>query len=74
MTLAPPTVAASRDLKRIESDLRNERKYGFYGAMLGAVVGLAISSERVPRKTERLVHNLLLGASLGALVFGYISS
>ncbi len=60
--------------KRIEADLRNARKYGFYGAILGAILGLAISGDRIPRKMERAVHNILLGAGLGALIFGYVSS
>ena len=60
--------------RRIETDLGNARKYGFYGAILGAVIGLAISGDRIPRKTERAVHNILLGAGLGALIFGYVSS
>ena len=60
--------------KRIEADLRSARKYGFYGAVFGAVLGLAISGDRIPRKAERTVHNILLGASLGALILGYVSS
>lgn len=78
--LAPPRVGTINEEKllasteRIEADLRNVRKYGFFGALAGAVIGLAISGDRIPHKAERTVHNVLLGASMGALVVGYLSS
>ena len=59
---------------RIEGDLRDARTYGFYGAIIGSLIGLAISGDRISRKTERTVHNILLGASMGALILGYVSS
>ena len=59
---------------RIERDVLAVARYGVYGAIGGAVFGLIISSERVSLKLERTAHNVLLGASLGALITGFLAS
>ncbi len=61
------------EMRRLEGDLKRVQYWGFWGALSGGALGILISADAVSRKTERTVHNILLGASVGALLLGYLS-